>query len=70
MLGILGYGLKCIGKAMKTPQAKGMLRSYALLKCSQKGLDPAMMDLYKDTINVAIKEGVKYTIYGIKNFIA
>lgn len=47
-----------------------MLRSYAFLKMSEKGLDPAMMDLYKDTLNVAIKEGIKYTIYGIKNFIA
>ena len=69
MFRILGYGFKCIGKAMKTPQAKGILRSYALLKCSQKGLDPAIMDLYKDTLNIAIKNGVKYAMYGIKNFI-
>ena len=70
MFKILGYGFKCIGKAIKTPAATGVLKSWAFVKCSQKGLDPAMIDLYKDTINIAIKDGIKYTIYGIKNFIA
>ena len=51
---------------MKKPSLKALASSYAYIKFAGKGLDPAMIQLYKETSSIFAKDGIKYIMYNLR----
>ena len=63
---VLHYSLKNLNKFMNTMPVKATLKSYAFTKCSQKGLDPAMIVLYQDILGTGISGLAFYIKCGVR----